>query len=73
MPLARGGGGLEHAGLRVAVVGAVALLAILAVGLPALVPVPGKGSGRVGMLVLPDLYRCHEGSGRRLNLAPKQA
>ena len=40
MPLARDGADVDHPGLRVAAVAALALVAILAVGVPALVPAP---------------------------------
>jgi hypothetical protein len=40
LPLARGSGGVDHAGLRVVAVAVVALAAILVVGIPSLIPAP---------------------------------
>jgi hypothetical protein len=57
LPLARAGGGVDHAGIRVGAVGVVALVAVLVVGLPTLVPVPFVlvGSVYAAQLVADDV------------------
>jgi hypothetical protein len=40
LPLARASGGVEHAGVRVTLIAVVALILVLALGLPSFVPVP---------------------------------